>query len=542
MPASRSRSVAIALTTLLAPAVISGRNSPAAPSNVVMTDAGALRGSIAGDTIAFKGIPYAAPPVGPLRWVAPQRIAPWDGVRDATEFGPVCPQPGSLPGTDTKWFGSEDCLTLNVWVPRRRTASERLPVLFFIHGGGNSRGSGSASVATTIPVLGPNVQNGERLAENARAIVVTINYRLGILGWLAHAALSTSSATGTSGNYGLQDQTAALRWLQRNITAFGGDARRVLAFGQSAGARDLCGLVASPTTKGLFTRAAFLSNSCENFPTLAAASRIGDEFARSVACGVTADVAACLRQLPLETLLLTSVRQAPKLQGFQLGPIVDGLVLTGQPLVVIRSGAHQRLPALVSSAANEVAFSLFPAYWPGAIETTADYDRAIETLAGPQLVEDIKRLYPVEAYATPRAALTTLLSDVELICPARRTARALAGTAPVWRAVWTHTASSGPARAFGPAHVTDLPYWFDTIREMPGFQPTQSEVSLAQQMTRYLGSLAAKGRPDVAGAGGWPRYIDRADADLRLDDSIVPGSAFRGRYCDFWDTRLPPPG
>jgi para-nitrobenzyl esterase len=414
-------------------------------------------------------------------------------------------------------------------------------VLFFIHGGGNSRGSGSASVATTIPVLGPNVQDGERLAQDAHAIVVTINYRLGVLGWLAHPALSKASATGTSGNNGLQDQAAALRWVQRNIRAFGGDPRRVVAFGQSAGARDLCGLVASPRTKGLFSRAGFLSNSCENFPLLAAAERVGDEFARSVSCGDPDGVAACLGQLPLEKLLLTTVRRAPRLQDFQLGPIVDGVFLSGQPLAVFRSGAHQRVPAIVSSAADETAFSLFRAYWPGAIDTAADYDKAIETLAPPALVGEIGRMYPVAAYPTPRAALTDLLSDVELICPARRTARALAARGPVWRAIWMHTASSGPARPFGAAHVTDVPYWFDTIRQMPGFQPTESEVALAQQMALFLGSFTANGRPDGAGARRWPRFRAGADEDLRLDDEIVPGSAFRARYCDFWDARLPPP-
>ncbi len=442
----------------------------------------------------------------------------------------MCAQAGGPAG----WFGSEDCLTLNVWTPRDRDAHEALPVLFFIHGGGNTRGAGSASVSTTIPFLGPNVQDGERVAAQARAVVVTINYRLGFLGWLAHPALAKA---GTSGNYGALDQIAALRWVQRNIGAFGGDPRRVLAFGQSGGGRDLCLLLASKGASGLFARAGFLSSSCENLPARQRAEAVGAQYAAKLGCGGGTDVLACLRAVPTEKAVRTSVPQRPALHGwFQLGPIVDGVLLTDQPLAVFRSGSQPRVPALVSSTANEAAFSLLPLYWPGRIETAADYRNAVNALAPADQVADILAMYPLESYSTPRAALTDLLSDAHIVCPSRRAARALAGSgSAVWRSIWAHTASNGPVRPFGAGHVTDLPYWFDTLREMPGFQPGPAEIALAASMTGYLGAFAAEGDPNHSGAVPWPRYRAGSDEDLRLDDRIEPGSRFRSAQCDFWD-------
>lgn len=499
----------------------------AAGDGVVATDCGPVRGSEAGATWAFRGIPYAAPPVGRLRWQPPEPAACWTEIRDTQQFGPVCAQTGTAAG----WFGSEDCLTLNVWTPRERDPREALPVLFFIHGGGNARGAGSATVSTSVPFLGDNVQDGERLATEAHAVVVTINYRLGFLGWLAHPALAKS------GNYGALDQIAALRWVQRNIAGFGGDPRRVLAFGQSGGGRDLCLLVAAKAASGLFARAGFLSSSCENFPSRQRAEAAGAQYAAKLGCGGASDVAACLRAAPTEKAVRASLPERPALHGwFQLGPIVDGVLLPDQPLAVFRSGAHSRVPALVSSTANEAALSLLALYWPGPIERAADYQNAVKALAPADQVGDILAMYPLENYPTPRAALTELLSDAHIVCPGRRTARALAGAGSVvWRSVWAHTASSGPARPFGPGHATDLPYWFDTLRDMPGFQPGPPEIALAQAMTAYLGVFAATGDPNHAGAAAWPRYRAGSDEDLRLDDHIEPGSRFRAAQCDFWD-------
>ncbi len=255
-----------------APAQLTSRrcqieSRPNGQPDIVATDAGWLRGARAGQTYVFKGIPYAAPPVGDLRWTPPHPTPCWLGVREATTFGNVCAQATTRIGPTTAWFGNEDCLYLNVWTPRDRQPGERLPVLFFLHGGGNTVGSGSATVAASASTLGPNIQDGQQLAERG-AVVVTINYRLGMLGFLAHSALSRESDTGASGNYGIRDQIAALEWVQRNIANFGGDPARVLAFGQSSGGRNVCGLIAAQQGRRWFSRAGILSGGCENFPSL----------------------------------------------------------------------------------------------------------------------------------------------------------------------------------------------------------------------------------------------------------------------------------
>ena len=519
---------------------------PHGQPDIVATDAGWLRGARAGQTYVFKGIPYASPPVGARRWQPPAAPDCWSGLRDATEFGSVCPQVGALPGAATTWFGNEDCLTLNVWMPAARGPRDRLPVLFFIHGGGNQRGAGSMNVPTSIPFLGPNIQDGERLSALGHVVVVTINFRLGFLGFLAHPALSRESASRASGNYALMDQIAALRWVQRNIRNFGGDPSRVLLFGQSDGRRNICAILAGGGTASLYSRAAFISGGCENFPDLETAEAYGQNWSANLGCDAPADEAACLRSRPTEQLVTTTVDRPVRLFSasfFRLGPIVDRVLLHDQPNTVFRSRAYRGAPILVTSTANEAAFSLLQQWYRGPIETPTDYQDAVRSLAPPELVSEILVRYPVEGFQTPRAALTELLSDANSICPSRRTSRTLSSASqPVWRAIWMHTASNGPVHPFGPAHVTDLPYWFNTLGGMPDFTPTRSEMALADTMAGYLVAFAATGNPNHRGAPAWPRYDVEKSQELNLDDKISVGAGFRDRFCEFWDEHMPPAG
>ncbi len=225
-------------------AVDRGGGAAAAPSRVVQVDGGAIRGFRAGALSVYRGIPFAAPPVGALRWRPPQPVLPWRGVLECTRFRPACPQQ-DVPGIGLCAPGpySEDCLYLNVWTPAHAPA-ERLPVMVWIHGGGFVNGSGSLAGG------GP-----DWLSRYGRVVVVSISYRLGIFGYFALPALSRESSRHVSGNYGLLDQIAALRWVQRNIGAFGGDARRVTVFGESAGAQSVVSLLVSPLSRGLFARA-----------------------------------------------------------------------------------------------------------------------------------------------------------------------------------------------------------------------------------------------------------------------------------------------
>lgn len=254
---------------------------------VAATEAGLVRGVEFDGVVRFLGIPYAAPPVAALRWRPPERAEPWEGERLATEFGSPCVQPVELEGP-----GAEDCLFLNIWTPEVRATSLR-PVLFYIHGGGWARGAGHMSVFDGID----NMQDGQALARRDDVVVVTVNYRLGNLGFLAHSALVDAPAT-SAGNYGVMDVIAALGWVHRNIRELGGDPDRVLVFGTSAGGSQTCAVAASPMARGLFAAIASHSGGgCDCF---------GDDQKRAVAdlvvervgCAGAEDVAACLREVP----------------------------------------------------------------------------------------------------------------------------------------------------------------------------------------------------------------------------------------------------
>jgi para-nitrobenzyl esterase len=219
---------------------------------VVATSFGAIRGTSQGGVLTFKGVPYAAPPVGDLRWRNPAPHDCWTDARDANAFGNQCPQIRSA-----SVVGDEDCLTLNVWAPQGAASNGALPVMFFLLGGGNVQGSTSEQLAN-----GTYLYDGAVLAQKGNAVIVTANYRLGALGFLAHPALTADAGQTTHGNYGIMDQIAALQWVQQNISNFGGDPARVLLFGESAGANDTCILLASPLGAGLFSRALMESPIC----------------------------------------------------------------------------------------------------------------------------------------------------------------------------------------------------------------------------------------------------------------------------------------
>ena len=518
------------LTILLSAARVGAIEERVATSpDIVVTDRGAVRGVAAGNTYAFKGIPYAAPPVGDLRWRPPQRAARWSGVRTAMSFGNQCPQLSAITGTAQTWFGDEDCLYLNVWTPSERAPGEEVPVLFFIHGGGNTRG------ASNFVTFGANIYDGQRLAETERVVVVTANYRLHYLGWLAHSSLTEESEEGTSGNYGALDQIMALRWVRRNIEQFGGDPDRVLVFGQSAGGRNACVLATSPLTQSLMSRVGIISGNCENIPTLARMEQSSNAYVERLGCAGAADIPACLRAKPLADVVLSAVREPLVPGGFQLGPNIDGRLLTEQPLDALRRPHRRRMPWLISSASDEVANALLPAFWTAPVTTPAQYETAVRALFTDEIENDVLATYPAAGYDTPRNALIQVLTDSFMVCPQRRMARAAAlHERPVWRAFYTHTYSNGPLRPLRAGHITDMPFWFNNLA-LPGFIPSASEIALGDAMSSYLTSFATHGNPNYIGGAAWPQYDPIADSHIILDETVVSADGVRTARCDFWD-------
>ena len=505
-------------------------SSVAPAPGLVITDRGPVQGTSDGSSWGYRAIPYAAPPVGALRWQPPQPHDCWQAPLAASVFGNMCVQLDA----NNNVVGSEDCLTLNVWTPSAATATSALPVLFFVHGGGNVQGSSSENRN------GVFLYDGAALAAQTNAVVVTFNYRLGPFGWLAHAAFAAESAEHATGNYGTLDQLAALRFVQRNIAAFGGDPMRVLLFGESAGAVNVCALVASPLGKGLFAAALMESGGCVAAPS-ATAQTFADGWAQKAGC-TSGDVAACLRALDagsVEKVIPESADIAAAKQG-DYQPNADGWVLTGKPQQVIAAGQHNHVPFVVGSNANETGQVIVAQYPTGM--TTTQYQAAILAYAGGSqtLADTIAQHYPPSDYNNdPRAAFIALSSDAKFICTARYVARAVvaAQSEPVYRYYYTHVLDGTPlgaaVKASGAFHGQELLPLFRHMM-IAGYTPSAGEAQLSDAMDGYWSRLTA-GDPNGGGAVTWPRYDAAGDAFLQLDDTVQAGAGVRSAQCDFWD-------
>lgn len=357
----------------------------AAGDAVVVTDAGKVRGTEANGVQAYQGIPYAAAPVGERRWRAPQHVTPWAGVRDATRPGAVCPQPG-MAGIQ----GSEDCLFLNVWKPQQ---ARDLPVLVFVHGGGFTTGAGS-------------LYDPSRLVARGN-IVVTVNYRLGMLGFLAHPGARDLA----TGNFGLADQQAALRWVQRNAAVFGGDARRVTLWGQSAGAFSTCAQLVSPSARGLFQQAITQSGPCANdFLPLATALRRGAENASALGC----QTVECLRGKPFQEVAALSRipdRVDRRVADRDWLPVAGTPVVPFQPLVAQRLGLAAAVPIIQGGTKDEARGFVGGRYDDRGRPVTADqYPGIVRDLYGPS-ADKVLAEYPAARYPSPSLALAQVLTD-----------------------------------------------------------------------------------------------------------------------------------
>ncbi len=507
--------------------------TPAAPG-VILTESGPVAGVLDGGVWRFLGLPYAAPPLGDLRWRPPVAPEPWTAVRLADAFGPACPQYDEAGAV----FGDEDCLTLNVWTPAATLGNDRpRPVLLFIHGGGHEQGAASVT-AGDRPLY-----DGQTFAAGQGLVVVTIQYRLGPFGFLAHPALTAEGGRTASGNYGALDQLAALQWVHDNIAAFGGDPVRVTVFGQSAGSVSTCRLLASPLAAGLLQRAVLMSGACVATP-LARAEANGRMVADQLGCAAAADVSACLRGKSTAAIMATLDPMdtgTDTLGRMAYDGVIDGYVLPEAPRSLVAGRRHNAVPVLIGTTSAENG--------RGAprIATAEEYEAAVRAYVlrsglPANVADQALVAYPVAGYPTPRDAYVALTSDVKFVCQARTDARALvvAQSAPVYRYWFDHVPDNGGAqgRSFGAFHGLELPYLFKVLEFGLGtvrYRPGPGDLAVADAMQGYWTRFAATGDPNGDGATAWPAYELTDEPYLRLAAPPVAGTAVRGAQCDFWD-------
>jgi para-nitrobenzyl esterase len=471
----------------------------------------------------FKGIPYAAPPVGDLRWKPPAPLAAWEGARKADDWGPHCMQSGRLGDIDPyNRLMSEDCLYLNVWTPAK-SADEKLPVMVWIHGGSNNVGAGSE------PVYG-----GANLARKG-VIVVTINYRLDVFGFLAHPELTKESAANASGNYGLLDQIASLKWVQSNIAGFGGDPARVTVFGESAGAFDISLLMASPLAKGLFARAIGESGGAmtpiPGFGPMLLAKNEANGLKFAAALGVSS--IADLRAKPAEEILQAAI-QNPTV--FGLG-VVDGYVVPEYPAKVFAAGKQDHIPLLVGWNADEG--TLFTARGFKWGEGQPTYPERIKTLFK-DAADKVLALYPPgETLEDGKASFAALHGD-EIIgygTWAWAERAAASGASPVYRYYFTRRPPGAPELSVNPLaapgvyHSAELYYALNNL-QVRDFPWEADDRRLADAMSSYWVNFAKTGNPNGDGLPLWPVYKPRGAGEvMELGKQImVRGEPRRDRY------------
>ncbi len=498
-------------------------------SDIVCTESGAVRGSLEGDTLAFKAIPYAAPPVGALRWRPPVKPVAWTGIRDGSNYGASCPQL-----VDNRVEGQEDCLFINVWRPTQKP-TKPLPVMIWLTGGGNHVFSGAGSFG-----FGKVVYNGRALVPND-VIVVTYNLRLGVFGFLAHPALDQERTEKVSGNYGSLDQVEMLRWVNRNIAAFGGDPSRVFLFGTSAGGGNICALLTSPLTTGLIHGVAMQSSvpiGCELQTLADAENGTGAEVSKRVGCVNQTDTAACLREKSVNELVSAlpgTFTVFPRLYG----PNVDGVVFPQQPIERIQQKNYPPVPIIIGDTKDETMQFVNSV---GPITDAASYYAAIARVFGMTARDQIVEHYPLSNYPTPRAAFVQVTTDAQFTCQSRRLARTFASVQkpPVYRYVFAHSLENDPVqKALGAIHTIEHPFLFNWEGS---YQPTAIDKKIQSLMLNYWANMAKVGNPNGPGVLTWPDAGKNGDTYLEISAASQVRQTLAQTHCDFWDTvKLPQP-
>ncbi|HMJ12854.1 MAG TPA: carboxylesterase family protein [Polyangiaceae bacterium] len=520
-----------------------GRDAGPAPLEVT-TRAGAVRGAVDGTTRAFLGIPYAAPPVGPNRWRAPQPVEPWSDVRDATAPPKFCPQRATGVGAYHA-RSDEDCLTVNVWAPLA-TAQRRLPVMVWIHPGAFVFGSGAE-----------DFYNGSSLVNAGNMLVVTLNYRLGALGFLVHSALDGESADNPkSGNYGFLDQQAALRWVQSNIAAFGGDPHDVTLFSESAGGHSTCAHLIAPGSRGLFRRAISESGICSRWltPEIDIEYEHGDSLASTLGCTDSAAVLSCLRGQSPEAII-DAFQGSPRapggilFQGAALAqgrispagaqawrPVVDGHVIPKHYDAIDIRDTYA--PFVIGTNADEHTLFVSPLLGGGGVTTDAELAAALSSAFGAEALPEVLATYPAENYASSNERLNAIGKDAFFACAARRIVRrAVRFGRSAYLYVFSHHPEGALDPTLGAFHAAEFPFIFN--RSMPLVAIRESERPLVDLMQGYWTRFARTGNPNGDSSAFWPKYSLFTDEtlDIHLPEPSVSERHLEAR-CNFWDSLL----
>ncbi len=486
-------------------------------ADTVRVEGGEITGVSDRGVRVFKGIPYAAPPVGERRWKPPQPVIAWRGVRDGSTFGAECPQTQYQAGSvyiRPQQPQSEDCLFLNVWTPAK--AGERLPVLVWIHGGALTRGSGISDTRDGVPLARKGI------------VLVSLNYRLGALGYLAHPELTVESPRRSSGNYGVLDQIAALQWVQKNIAAFGGDPAEVTIAGESAGSWSVNTLVASPLAKGLFIRAIGESGGrFDRTPWLrddrsgTAAEQVGLAFAKAAGAGSL----AALRALPVEKVLAPAIRTQET---------VDGWVLPDEIRNIFALKTHNNVPVIVGSNSDEMT-SL--AGLGTAPKTIAEL-RQRNTKQYGDLATEFEETYGVKTDADAAKAALASARDAFFSLNMRQWARAtVAAGSKAFLYYFSYVPPHPQSAELQAFHAAEIPYVFNVVpssdpREA-GFAYTDADRKLADTMSSYWANFVTTGDPNGAGLPTWPSYGPEGEPYLEFGRTITTGRNLLKRELDF---------
>jgi len=492
----------------------------------VETVSGLVRGAYDEDTGAcsWTGIPYAAAPVGELRWKAPQPAPRWDGVRSAVGFGPRCMQKGLMEAVnaDPSKEMSEDCLYLNVWSPAK---SGTFPVMLWIHGGGYTGGTGNSEMYF-----------GDRLARDGDVVVVTFNYRLNIFGFLAHPKLREEDPDGSTGSYGSLDQVAAIEWVRENIEGFKGDPDRITIFGESAGGWSVCTMLATPLNRGKLYAAILESGGCEASESLEEGYARAKEAAEKIGCQY--DDLECLRQAPAEKVLRATEGQ---LGGFGWFPHHDGHLLTDSPLNMITAGDYNRVPFIAGFNRNEA--DALAAFFPKIrFATKKNYRKAVRHRLG--LSEDeaerLVGLYPLSDYnGKVKNAFGQMFTHAALACP---TYTGLQEAAKHQEDTWLYRFDYDDmrfGRLIGALHAMEIPFVFDSLDRPPtgmlyGPRNIDQARELAEVMQGVWTGFARHGNPNGEGLPPWPGFSPQAPELIVFDTVIRTERADMKDKCEFW--------